>query len=357
MRRETRLLLEKACDSLLLSTEFFNRPHDIGRVSATLILLDHSFELLLKAAILHRGGRIREKRARETIGFDKCVRRALSDAEIKFLTDEQALMLQVINGLRDAAQHHLLDISENQLYMHAQAGLTLFRDLLKQVFGRDLADCMPTRVLPISTSPPTDLATMFDYEVDEIIKLLKPDCRRGLEAEARLRPLVILDATIKGEKGQPSSNRLRYVGKELVKGRKWQELFPGVAAVEIVTSGTGPSISLHLSKKEGVPTVLVPEGTPGAAVIAVRRVDELGFYNLGRDQVAEHVGLTGPKTTAVIRYLKLEEDSDCFKKLRIGKVEFKRYSQKAVARIKEALGKVSAEEVWRTHRPKYRKAT
>ena len=114
MKRESRLLLDKACDSLILSVEFFNRPHDRGRVSSSLILLDHAFEMLLKSAILHQGGRIREKRAKQTIGFDACVRRGLSNAKLKFLNDEQALLLQTINGLRDAAQHHLLEVSESQ---------------------------------------------------------------------------------------------------------------------------------------------------------------------------------------------------------------------------------------------------
>src|SRR5690606_16130033 len=118
VKRESRLLLSKACDALVLSIELFNRPHDRGRVSSTLIQLDHAFEMLLKASILHRGGRIREGRAKETIGFDACVRRSLSDGKIKYLTEEQALALQTINGLRDAAQHHLLDISEAQLYVH-----------------------------------------------------------------------------------------------------------------------------------------------------------------------------------------------------------------------------------------------
>ena len=113
MKREARLLLGKACDSLMLSIEFFNRPHDLGRTTTTLILLDHAFEMLLKASIVHRGGRIREKRANETMGFDKCVRCALSEGKIRFLTEEQALSLQGINNLRDAAQHHLLDISED----------------------------------------------------------------------------------------------------------------------------------------------------------------------------------------------------------------------------------------------------
>ena len=67
MKREAKLLLEKACDSLVLSIELFNRPHDRGRVSGTLIQLNHGFEMLMKASILHRSGRVREKRAKEAL--------------------------------------------------------------------------------------------------------------------------------------------------------------------------------------------------------------------------------------------------------------------------------------------------
>jgi hypothetical protein len=99
MKREAKLLLAKACDSLILSIELFNRPYERGRISASLIHLDHGFEMLLKASILHRGGRIREKREKQTIGFDACVRRSLSDGTIRFLTEEQALVLQTINSV------------------------------------------------------------------------------------------------------------------------------------------------------------------------------------------------------------------------------------------------------------------
>jgi hypothetical protein len=77
MKKEVRLLRTKAIESLLLSIEHFNRPSDTGRVHAVLILLDHSFEMLFKAIILHRGGRIREPRSAQTIGFDACVRKGL----------------------------------------------------------------------------------------------------------------------------------------------------------------------------------------------------------------------------------------------------------------------------------------
>lgn len=352
MKREARLLLEKAVDSLLLSIELFNRPHDRGRIAGTLILLDHSLEMLMKAAILHRGGRIRDKGAKETIGFDACVRRSLSDGRIRYLTDEQALTLQTINGLRDAAQHHLLDISEGQLYVHVQSGMTLFRDLLKGVFGHDLSDHLPTRVLPISTSPPTGLVTLFDSEVNEIKKLLQPGRRRRIEAFARLRPLAILDATLRGEKGQPSDAELRRMGRELLQGKEWSEVFLGAAVVEIRADGTGPSLSLRLSKNQGIPIQLVPEGTPGASVVAVKRVNELDFYSLGAKQLSEKLGVTLPKLVAVVECLGLRSDSEFYKEFRIGSQTHKRYSQRAIEKIRNALIERNADEFWQECRQK-----
>lgn len=346
MKREPKLLLAKACDSLVLSIELFNRPNDRGRISSTLIQLDHAFEMLLKAAILHRGGRIRETRAKETIGFDACVRRALSDGRIKFLSDEQALVLQTINGLRDAAQHHLLDISEGQLYVHVQSGVTLFRDLLKSVFEQELVTQLPTRVLPVSTSPPTTLATLFDSEVNEIRKLLRPGKRRQIEAMARLRPLAILDATIQGEKGQPSDTDLRRIGKEVVSGKSWTDAFKGASAVEIAAEGTGPSLSLRLTKKEGVPIQLVAEGTPGSSVVAIKRVNELDFYSLGAKQLAEKLGVSMPKALAAVDYCGVRGMTDCYKEFTLGSQLHKRYSPKALEVIRDRLKSESMDGIW-----------
>jgi len=140
VKGEARLPLEKASDSLLLGIERFNCPFERGRITSVLISLDHAFEMLLKASILQRGGRIRRRGESETLGFDACVRVGLSDARVKFLTEEQALTLQMLNGLRDAAQHHLITIEETQLYIDAQSAVTLFRDLLKSVFRQNLVD-------------------------------------------------------------------------------------------------------------------------------------------------------------------------------------------------------------------------
>ena len=144
MQKEAKPLKQKALASLLQGIDHFNGVTDLGRLEAVLIFLDHSFEMLLKADILKKGGKIRDPREKNTIGFDRCVRKALS--ETVFLTEDQALVLQALNGLRNAAQHHLLELSESELYFHAQAGVTLFRDILRDraELRRDCGSVLPS---------------------------------------------------------------------------------------------------------------------------------------------------------------------------------------------------------------------
>jgi len=346
MKREAKLLLETGIDSLILSIEHFNRPDDRGRIEAVLILLDHSFELLLKAAILREGGKIRKNRENQTIGFDQCVRTAITH---KIITEEQALTLRTINGLRDAAQHYLVELSEQHLYLQSQTGLTLFKDILGDIFQKDLAEELPKRVLPLSTTPPLDIAALFESELEEIRKLLLPKTRHKTEAIVKLRGLAIFDGTIRGETLQPSQSNLNNLADQVKQEKEWHEIFPGAASINLTSDGTGYNLSLRITKKEGIPVHLVPEGTPGAEVIAIKRVNELDFYNISHTQLAENVGLTSPKTTAVVRYLKLKENDKYFKEIKIGKSKFGRYSQEAMHKIKEELPKIDIDEMWQKY--------
>ncbi|GAA5032680.1 DUF3644 domain-containing protein [Microbacterium fluvii] len=348
MKKEARLLKAKAVASLLLSIDHFNRLSDVGRVESVLILMDHAFEMLLKSAILNEGGRIREPREVNTIGFDACVRRGLSTE--RFLTDEQALVLQTINGLRDAAQHHLLELSEGQLYIHAQSGVTLFRDLLRAVFGENLATMLPERALPISTVAPIDPISMFAEEVEEVRRLLAPGRRRHAEAAAKLRGLAIVNGALEGEFIQPSERQLSQLGQKLVSGSTFDDLFPGISAVSFNSDGEGADVSLRITKNEGIPVHLVPEGTSAGGVIAVKRVDELGFYNLSHSDLAGKLKLSPIKTTAAIAVLGLKEDLDCSKAFKIGRSVFQRYSQKSIDRIRALVQDRGIEDVWTEYR-------
>jgi hypothetical protein len=348
MQKEARLLRDKAIKSLLLSIDHFNGVSELGRFEAVLIFLDHSFEMLLKAAILKKGGKIRLPRQKETIGFEKCVRKALS--ETIFLSEEQALVLQTINGLRDAAQHHLLELSEGQLYFHAQSGVTLFRDILQDVFQEDIARVLPDRVLPISTMALTDPLTLFSSEAEEVRKLLAPGKRKRAEAAARLRGIAIVDGALQGTFVQPGETELKRLGQRLVKGETFHEVFPGIGSINFTTEGEGSKLSLRISKKEGIPVTIVPEGTPGSGVVAIKRVDELGYYNLGHHDLAKKVGLTTSKTTAAIALLGLKADCNCFKEFTIGKVRYQRYSQESIKKIKTLIDEKGADQIWSEYR-------
>lgn len=346
VKRVSKLLLDEASSSLVLSIELFNRPTNVGRVSGSLIQLDHSLEMLMKAAIHHRGGTIKKRTSSLTIGFDTCIRKALSDVNVKYLTDEQAIVLRAINKVRGAAQHYLIDISEPQLYIHMQSGVTVFRDILVDVFDLELYNTLPRRVLPISSSPPTDLITLFDSELREIKKLLAPGRRRRIEAMMRLHPLMILDGVLSGGSDQPTDSELMAVCEDLRTTNAPMSILTGVTTVTIDSTHEGPHLSLRLSKKKGVPVQLVQEDTPDATVVAVKRVNELDYYNLNATQLATHLGLTTPKTIAIVDQKGLREDPDCYKEIRIGRVVHKRYSQKAISRIRSILEEETVGEIW-----------
>lgn len=349
MRKEAKFLKAKATSSLILAVEHFNSLNDTGRTDVVLMLFDHAFEMLLKAAIVHRGGSIRKPDEKNTIGFDSCVRRCFSDAKLRFLSEEQTLTLQAVNGLRNAAQHYLVEMSEGHLYLHAQTGITLFADLFHTVFGEDLASVLPSRTLPISTVAQLDPITLFAEEVDEVRRLLQPNRRRTTEAEARLRPLAILDGTIRGEKLQPGAKQLSRIGKQITAGEKLDDIFPGISAVAFVTEGDGPTLSLRLTKREGIPVQLVPEGTAGASVVGVKRVNELDYYSLGHKNLAEKLDLTPNRTTAAIWDRHIQEDDDCYREIKIGSAKFKRYSVKALRQLEDAIMSEGIDAMWRRY--------
>ncbi len=357
MKREARILLSKSTDSVLLAIEHFNRPWDRGRHEAVLVLLDRSFELLLKSVIVHGNGKIREPRAKETIGFDACIRKCISDATIKCLTEEEALTIQIINSLRDAAQHYIVDITEQQLYLYTQSGLTLFDKILRDVYGKKLIDYLPERVLSVSSSPPENFNSLMDIEFEDVKKLVSPRSRKRFQARAKLRSFAIIEASLGGSRLQPSETELERLAKRVNKGENWREIFPGIRRLTISKKGNGYNVMLRITKSQGEPVHLVPEGTPGATIIAIKRVDELGFYSLNLTALAEKIDLSQPKALAIIKELKIQDDPEYFKEFNVGKVRFKRYSPKALDMVKVHLPDLDIDDIWKKHKPgKYKKA-
>jgi hypothetical protein len=354
IKKEPRQLLSKAVESLMLSTELFNRHSDNARGHSVIMFVDHSFEMLLKSSILHKGGSIHDPGGRNSISFKTAFGRALSDQKVKFLEEGEAFALQAVNDLRDAAQHYLVDICEEHLFLHVQNGVTVFADIVRRVFAFELALLMPRRVLPVSTVGFNSVDVLFANQVNEVRKLLQPGKRRYQEAIAAIRPIAILESSLTGSEGQPSPRELKRLATGIRQGKTWSDLFPGIASIECVPDASSAGIALRITKKEGIAVHVVPEGTPGAGALAIRRVNEDGFYNLTTAQMHKKLGITQPRFVALSRHLKLEADSDCFKLATLGKVHQKKYSQSALKKCQECLDTITAEElalIWEKHRP------
>lgn len=350
MKRDVRILLDKSLESLHLAIELFNRPYNIGRTHAVIILLDHSFEMLLKTSLLHKKYPIFDKKTANTIGFKSCLRCSIGNGSHQFLTTEQALVLQTINDIRDAEQHYHISTSENQLYLYVQMGFSLYKELLKQVFDISLFDYFPTRVLPISSTPPIPINILYENEIEEIKKLLSLGSRKKSIALSRLKSLEILERSLSGEEKPITDLELRKKLVDIATEKDWSALFPSVSMINVVPDPEAPAFALRFTKKEGIPVHIVPEGTPGAAIVGLKKVNELGFYNMGRDQLADAVHLSKTKTDAVIWYLNLKENDSCCKMIPIGKSSYYKYSPKAISEIKVLLESTAIEEVWDKYR-------
>jgi hypothetical protein len=352
VRKEARTLHGKAADSLVLAVDHFNRVWDRGRTEAVLIMLDRAFELLLKAIIVHRAGKIRGKDSNLTIGFDACLRKCVSEEPLKCLTEDEAVTLQNLNSLRDAAQHYFTELPEDLLYIYAQSAVTLFDKLSSDVLGLTLKDTMPNRVLPVSPKPPRDFGLILDAEFGDIAKILGPGSRRGLDAKARIRSLAILQSSLDGQKSQPSDREFDGIVKRIRAGDGWRAIFPGVATLRIDPNPAGPGLALRITKKEGEAIHLVPEGSPDATVMAVKRVNELDFYSMGLNDLAKKLKVTAPRVLALITEDGMQGNSDYFKLVKIGKVALKRYSSEALNYLHRRVKEVDLDAVWQRHRPR-----
>ena len=101
---------------------------------------------------------------------------------------------------------------------------------------------------------------------------------------------------------------------------------------------------------------IVDQGTPGAVPVAIRRVNELDFYNLNASQLADKVSLTTPKLIAVVEYLGIRDNLDCYKEIRIDSSLHKRYSQRAIRAVTDALKEHSIEVIWEWNKQRIRQS-
>ncbi len=249
--------------------------------------------MLIKAALVQGGLSVFDRELGRSLGFEKCVNLAQGSTDIKLSKDE-AGTLRTIDAMRDDEQHWFNEVSEQLLYVHARAAVTLFDELLQRVFGEHLADHLPSRVLPISTDPPRDLDVLIDEEYSQISELLKPGRRARHEARARIRTLLAMGAHVEPD-SQVSTRDVDRVEKGIKAGQKRADVFPRLGDVSTAVEGLGATVRVHITRKDGAPVrYTADESVPAAAI---REVDLNRKFYLSPSELATKLGLTPPKST------------------------------------------------------------
>jgi hypothetical protein len=350
MHREARLLKGKALASLRRSARAFNDLDDDGRTTTVLLHLQHAFEMLMKAALVEKNVRVFDKTKGRSVGFDKCVRLG---TEHLALTEAESGLLRTLDALRDDEQHYFGELSEGLLYLHVRAGVTLFAELLERAFGEQLANHLPNRVLPISTDPPAELDVLLDEQYRQIRNLLKPGKRRRAEARAQIRALLAMEAHVADEVSVTEKDVNR-VERAMKVDKARSEVFPRLGSLGVSSEGTGVTITVRFSKREGAPVQFVPADDPRDAA-AVREIDLSRKYRHSATDLARLTNLTLPRSRALRRHLGLDEGENYRHVFVFDSQRIPRWSDAALQEMREALeGGVDMGVVWDEHRPRRR---
>lgn len=349
LRRETKHFKQQAVGSLTLAIELFNRPHNTCRTETVLILLQHAFEMLLKAVIYEKRHTVHEPRSSMTYRFDKCL--AITRSDLGILTDDMVFALTILDGCRDCAMHHLIEMSEQNLYLHSQAAVTMFDDILQRAFGERVTHYLVERVLPISTNPPQEILLFMDSEFSQIRTLISPGKRRLSEVKCRLRPYFIMESALQGEVKQPTNSQIAKVIRRMKGNESWQNIFPGVSSLRLSTSGHGLTYSVRFTREDSAaPVRILHNGEHAEETALIREVNLLDRYSMGLFDLADKIGVGRNKTLALIHHLKLQEDPECFHEFRRKSFLAKCYSPKALEKLREALPNLNIEQIWQDYK-------
>lgn len=341
-------MLQNGIDSLTLAIELFNRPSEQARTHSVLMLLQHAFEMLLKAAILQQTGSIHDTEKKYTYGFDRCLN--VAEQQLKIVSSDERATLSILDAQRDQATHYYLLMSEDVLYVHAQSAVTLFSALVKRFFNITLSERLPGRILPVSTRPPRDLIALFQCEFAEVDRLLSAGKRQGAAAAARLRSVLAFAVGAREHMDRVSEADINAAIAKRRKNLSWDVILPEVAQLRLSTDGGGIPITMKISKDAPIAVRIAKPGEEVSGTVIKQQIDPWDVYTMSRDDLAGKLGLTGPRTHALIYELKIQDDPECYKELRRKSQVFKGYSKKALDLLREAKERLDMDAVWQKHR-------
>ena len=148
-----------------------------------------------------------------------------------------------------------------------------------------------------------------------------------------------------------SQKELGRIVRKRKEGCEWSVILPEIAQLRLSAEGSGIPIALKITKTAPMAVRIATEGEPAFGTIIKQEVNVWDKFNLSLNSLAEKVGLSGPRTLALIYALDLQNDPACFHRLSKGKLSMKGYSKVALDALREAVADGKADEAWREHGP------
>src|SRR5690606_17402493 len=349
LKREAKTLKAKAIASLKRGLEAFNNHDDDGRPETVLLMLQHASEMLTKALLVQKGQNVFDKEKGTSIGIEK----ALNIAQSKgWVSAAQAGAVRVIDAMRDQAQHWMIVVPEDTLYINARALITVLDEVLAEHFEDTLADNLPVRVLPLSTQALPDFIMLVNREYEQIRELLAPGRRARDEARGRITALLAMEAHV-SEEVAVSKRDLDRIEEAIKVGMEMEQVFPRLMTLATSVEGEGPTIRVRITKSADAPAVRYISGDDPESAAAIREVDLQKKYHWSPSALANKLGLSLNKAKAVRDFLRIDEDPANVMVFEFGSQKHPRYSDNALRVLRDALTPELVEQAWR-ERPKGR---
>lgn len=349
LKRDAKTLKAKAIASLKRGLEAFNNHDDDGRPETVLLMLQHASEMLAKALLVQKGQDVFDKEKGTSIGVEK----ALNIAQSKgWMSATQAGAIRVIDAMRDQAQHWMIVVPEDLLYINARALITVLDEIVTEHFQDTLADNLPVRVLPLSTQALPDFLMLVNREYAQIRELLAPGRRARDEARGRIAALLAMEAHVSNDV-DVSKRDLDRIEEAIKADTPVEQVFPRLMTLATNVEGEGPTFRVRFTLAADAPAIRFVSGDDPEGAAAIREVDLQKKYHWSPSALAEKLGLTINKSKAVRDLLRIDGDPANVHVFEFGSQKHPRYSDNALRVLREAITPELVEQAWR-ERPRSR---
>ncbi len=306
-------------------------------------MLQHASEMLVKAMLVQKGQDVFEKQKGTSIGLERALNIAQSNG---WLNATQAGAIRVIDAMRDQAQHWMIVVPEDALYINARALITVLDEILNGHFEDTLADNLPLRVLPLSTQAHPDFLMLVNREYTQIRELLAPGRRARDEARGRIAALLAMEAHVSEEVAVSRRDVQRI--EEAIKGNvPLEQIFPRLMTLATNVEGEGPTMRVRVTRAADAPAVRYVSGDDPEGAAAIREVDLQKKYHWSPSALAQKLGLTPNKAKAVRDHLRVDANPANVMVFEFGSQRHPRYSDNALRTIQDAITPGLVEQAWR----------